>query len=147
MEFQETVTIQKPVEEVFAYMSNAENDAEWRTNVVEIEKVSPGEKGVGTEYRQVVKGPMGKGLDADLRYTEFEPNQRVAFETISGAVRPSAVIEFTPLSESSTQVRITMTWEPKGAAKATAPVVGRMLESSIKESYANLPRVLESRPG
>ncbi|MGI8631140.1 MAG: SRPBCC family protein [Solirubrobacterales bacterium] len=145
MEFTEKAVIQRPVEEIFAYMSNAENDKEWRPNVIEIEQVSPGEHGVGTEYRQVVKGPMGKALDADLRYTAFEPNKRLAFDTITGGVRPSGVIEFTALSPTSTEVQITLTWEPKGGARMGAPIVGRMLESSLKESYENLPKHLESR--
>jgi len=145
MEFEETVTIQRPVEEVFAYMSNAENDAKWRTNVKEIRQVTEGEKGVGTEYRQVVKGPMGKGLDADLRYTEFKPNERVAFETIAGSVRPSAVIEFKALSADSTQVHMHMTWVPEGGAKAGAPMIKRMIEKDLKASYANLVKMMESR--
>jgi len=145
MEFEETVTIQRPVEEVFAFMSDAENDAKWRTNVKEMRKVTEGEKGVGTEYRQVVRGPMGKGLDADLRYTEFKPNERVAFETIAGSVRPSAVIEFKSLSADSTQVHMLMTWEPEGGAKMGAPMIKRMFEKDLKASYANLVKMMESR--
>ena len=143
MDFEETVTIQRPVEEVFAFMSNAENDAKWRTNVKEIEKTKEGQNGVGTEYRQVVKGPMGKGLDADLRYTEFRPNERVAFETIAGSVRPSAVIEFKSLSPESCQVHMHMTWVPEGGAKAGAPMIKRMIEKDLKASYANLVKMME----
>ncbi len=144
MEWQETVVIKKPVEEVFAFMADAENDAKWRTNVVEIEQTSPGEKGVGTEYRQVIKGPMGKSMDADLRYTEFVPNQRVAFETISGSVRPDAVIDFTGLADGSTQVSMTMSWEPKGGAKLGAPMISKMIETSLRDSYANLVHMMET---
>jgi uncharacterized membrane protein len=140
MDIEQTVVIQRPVEEVFAFMSNAENDAQWRTNVIEIKQTSPGEHGVGTRYRQVVKGPGGRPLDADLEYTAFEPNKRLAFDTVSGSVRPSGVIEFTPLSEDSTQVRIHMTWEPSGAMKLAAPAIKKMLKSGLQESYANLAR-------
>jgi uncharacterized protein YndB with AHSA1/START domain len=144
MEFEETVTIQRPVQEVFAYMSNAEHDAEWRTNVKEIKRLSEGdESGVGTVYHQVVKGPFGRGLDADLRYTAYEPNRRLAFETISGGVRPSAVIEFSPVADNATEVRIRMTWEPQGGMRLAAPLVGGMLRRGLNASYANLVRHME----
>lgn len=144
MQFQETVTIQRPVDEVFAYMANAENDAAWRTNVKRIERVGEGKQsGIGTVYRQIVKGPFGRGLPADLEYIDYEANKRLAFDTISGAIRPSAVIEFSPLSEASTEVRFRMTWEPEGPMHLVAPLVGRMLRRSIHESYQNLVRHLE----
>jgi uncharacterized protein YndB with AHSA1/START domain len=143
MQFTKTVTIQRPIDEVFAYLSDAENDAKWRTNVKEIKRVSGGERsGVGTIYRQEVKGPFGTGFPADLRYTEFEPNRRLAFETIKGAVRPSAVLELAPLSTTATEVRFTMTWVPEGGIKVAAPLIGRMLQRGINESYENLTRVL-----
>ncbi len=146
MEFEQTVTIQRPLEEVFAYMSNAEHDAEWRTNVVEIKHVGEGQgSGVGTMYHQVVKGPFGRGLPADLRYTAFEPNQRIAFETITGPVRPKAEITFSAVSGTATQVRIHMTWEPTGAMKLAAPLIGGMLKRSLKASYANLVRHMEAK--
>jgi uncharacterized membrane protein len=144
MQFQEKVTIRRPLAEVFAYMSNAENDAEWRTNVKEIERVTEGStSGVGTVYRQVIRGPLGRGLAADLRYTDYQPNRRLAFDTISGAIRPSAVIEFSPASDRATEVRFQMTWEPEGGMRLAAPLVGRMLGRSIHASYANLVRQLE----
>lgn len=148
MQFQETVRIRRPLEEVFAYLSNAENDAEWRVNVKEIKRVSEGDRsGVGTVYRQVLKGPFGRDLDADLRYTAYEPNRRLAFDTIAGAIRPSAVIEFSPAGEDATEVRFRMIWEPEGGIRLVAPLVGRMLGKSIHVSYANLVRHLESRTG
>jgi uncharacterized membrane protein len=91
----------------------------------------------------VLRGPFGRDLDADLRYTDYEPNRRLAFDTISGAIRPSAVIEFSPASERATEVRFSMTWEPEGGMRLAAPLVGRMLSRSIHESYANLVRHLE----
>ena len=147
MEFEEKVTIRRPLAEVFAYMSDAENDAKWRTNVISIERVGGGDHSeVGTVYKQVVKGPMGRKLQADFQYTVYEPNKRLAFDTIEGSVRPSAVIDFTPVSDDTTEVRFHMTWVPEGGMKASAPIVGKMLKKSIHESYQNLVHHIESLP-
>lgn len=145
MQFEETVTIQRPLDEVFGYVSNAENDAQWRTNVKEIKRVSDGNgHGVGTVYKQTLKGPMGKDIPADLKYTDFQQNRRLAFDTIEGSIRPSATIEFTALDDSTTQVHFVMVWEPTGATKPASKLIGRFLDKNIKESYANLVRVMES---
>lgn len=147
MEFRQSVTIQRSLDTVFAFMSDAENDVKWRSNVKEIRRLSGGgQAGAGTVYRQVIKGPFGVGFDADLTYTGFEHNRRFAFDTTSGAIRPSAVIEFSPISEDATEVRFTMTWTPEGAFRLAAPLVGRILRRGIHRSYRNLVRYLEASP-
>ena len=45
--------------------------------------------GVGAIYKQGVKGPGGRRIDADYRVTSFEPNRRLAFVAIAGPVRPT----------------------------------------------------------
>src|SRR5262249_61044291 len=112
MEFEETVTIRRPLAEVFAYMSDAENDAKWRTNVISIERVGGGDHSeVGTVYKQVVKGPMGRKLQADFQYTVYEPNKRLEFDTIEGSVRPSAGVDLYPVSGDTPHVRYQLTSE------------------------------------
>jgi uncharacterized membrane protein len=145
MQIEENVTIQRPLDEVFAYVSNAEHDAEWRTNVKEIRRLS-GDGGAGTIYKQTLKGPMGKDLPADLQYTDYQHNRRLAFDTIEGSVRPSATIEFAPAGDNATHIRFVMIWEPTGGAKVASKIIGKFLEKNVRESYANLVRHMESRP-
>jgi uncharacterized membrane protein len=146
MEFEQTVTIQRPLEEVYAYMSDAEHEAEWRTNVIEMTHVSGPRTGAGATYRQVVKGPFGRGLPADMRFTEAEPNERLAFETLTGPMRPNGEITFSPAGEGQTKLHIRMTWEPTGAMKLVAPLLGPMFSRSLREGYSNLVRILDTPP-
>lgn len=137
------VTINRPVDEVFGYMSNAENDARWRTNVKYIKRKPGSDSGVGAEYEQKVKGPFG-GLQADLRYTEYEKNKRVAFETTTGSVRPLGQIDFSAPSEDTTDVHFQLDWEPTGAWKVFAPVMGKILEKNAYASYDNLKQKMDA---
>lgn len=144
MELERKVTIQRPVEEVFAYMSNAENDQHWRTNVKWIEREGGGERSdVGTVYRQKIKGPLG-GFRADLRYTEYEKNRRLSFETIKGVVSPTASIDFEPVDDSTSTVHFRWRWEPKGFGKVLAPLLRKPIEGNMHASYDNLVRVLDA---
>jgi Polyketide cyclase / dehydrase and lipid transport len=63
--FENTVTIRRPVEDVFAFLADFENVPAWNPAIVETRKVSPGPVGVGTTYRQTsrVKRAVAANLD------------------------------------------------------------------------------------
>lgn len=81
------VTISRPAGEVFAFIANGLNGAKWRSGILDLAHVSG--SGVGAIYKQGVKGPGGRRVDADYRVTSYEPNARLAFEAIAGPVRPA----------------------------------------------------------
>ncbi len=60
-----SVTIDRPVEEVFAFLSNYENDPKWSSATVEGKKTSEGPIGVGTTWRSVSK-VLGRRTEVEL---------------------------------------------------------------------------------
>lgn len=91
-----TVTIPRPAAEVFAFVADGENARRWRPGVLDVSRVpgGPAAGGVGTAYRQGVRGPGGRRVDADYRITAFEPGRRLAFQATAGPVRPSGEYVF-----------------------------------------------------
>jgi uncharacterized protein YndB with AHSA1/START domain len=87
-----TVTINRPVDAVFAYVTDGMNGSNWRSGVLETEHLSG--SGVGAVYRQGVKGPGRRRVAADYKVTAFEPGRRMAFEAIAGPVRPTGEFRF-----------------------------------------------------
>jgi uncharacterized membrane protein len=81
------VTIARPVAEVFAFVEDGLNAPKWRPGVLDISLTSG--TGLGSVYKQGVKGPGGRRIDADYRITALEPNRRLSFEAIAGPVRPT----------------------------------------------------------
>ena len=55
--FENTVMISRPIEEVFAFLSDFENVPTWNYAIIETHKVSEGPVGVGTIYQQVRSVP------------------------------------------------------------------------------------------
>ena len=90
------VTIARPVAEVFAFVADGLNAPKWRPGVLDIAHVSG--DGLGAIYKQGVRGPGGRRIDADYRITEYEPDRRLSFVAIAGPVRPTGtyVFEETP---------------------------------------------------
>ena len=91
---QHSVSIRRPVGEVFAFVADGENAMRWRPGVLDVSRQSG--DGLGAIYRQGVKGPGGRRIPADYEVTAFEPDRRIAFRAIAGPVRPTGEYRFTP---------------------------------------------------
>ncbi len=89
---QHTVTIGRPIGEVFEFVARGENAPRWRPGVLDIEHASG--TGVGATYRQGVKGPGGRRVAADYEITAYELDRRLAFKAIAGPVRPTGEYRF-----------------------------------------------------
>jgi uncharacterized protein YndB with AHSA1/START domain len=82
-----TVTIRRPPAAVFAFVADGTTAPRWRPGVLDVELLSG--VGVGTRYRQGVRGPGGRRVAADYEITAFEPDRHLAFRAIAGPVRPT----------------------------------------------------------
>src|SRR5947207_15598374 len=74
--FEATVVIDRPIEEVFAFLANGENDPKFSPRVLEIAKTTDGPPGVGTVYKSAVKD-AGMKTSREFELTEFEPSTRI----------------------------------------------------------------------
>lgn len=137
-----TVTITRPVSDVFAFLANAENDKQWRGGIIEMTRT--GGQGVGTRYRQIVAGPGGRRIDADVEITEFVPDQRIAFRTTKGPVRPTGSYDL-QADNGGTMVTFRLATTLGGVKKLMAPMVTKTMKSEVA-ALTELKRVLESRP-
>lgn len=135
-----TTTISRPVDEVFAFLADAENDKRWRQSVVEITRTAG--TGVGTTYRQVVSGPGGRRVDADLEITEFVPDQRIAFKTTTGPVRPTGSYDLRD-HDGHTEVTFRLAAKLTGPKRLMSPMVSKTMASEVA-ALAELKRVLET---
>jgi len=135
-----SVTIDRPLHEVFAFVTTKENDPRWRPAVVEIERVSG--EGTGARYRQLVKGPTGKAAPADFEVTGLEPGKRYAFRTTSGPVQPEGSFEFAE-EGGATRVTFELNVELKGKQKMMAPMVTKVMRSEVS-NLDRLKTLLES---
>jgi uncharacterized membrane protein len=81
-----TISIRRPVDQVFRFLADGRTASQWRSGVIDVSKASG--EGVGAVYRQVVRGPGGRHVDADYEITALDQDERIAFRTIAGPVRP-----------------------------------------------------------
>lgn len=89
-----TISINTTPEKAFAFFADPANDKRWRPAVKEIS--AHGVPKVGGQIHQVVDGPGGRGIAADIEITGYEPPSRYAFKVIAGPARPEGEYRITP---------------------------------------------------
>jgi uncharacterized protein YndB with AHSA1/START domain len=68
------VQIDRPAEEVFAYISNFENNPKWQSGQIEARITSEGPLRVGSTYDQVAKF-LGRRIVSTFEVVEYEPGR------------------------------------------------------------------------
>jgi len=129
------LVIARPVSAVFAFFTDPENDQKWRSHVKEIKAEGPPK--VGAKIHQVVAGPGGRGIPADLEITAYEPDQRYAFAVTAGPVRPRGDMQFAPTSEGGTEITFTLEADLGGLKKM---LMGKPVQKSMDGEMANLDK-------
>jgi uncharacterized membrane protein len=135
-----SVVINRPRSEVFAFVADHENDPKWRPSVADIERASG--EGQGAIYTQGMKGPMGKRIDADFEVTAYQPDTLLAFRTLAGPVRPEGSYRFED-ADGGTRVTFSLNANVTGAKKLMAPMVSKSMRGEVA-ALDNLKRELES---
>jgi uncharacterized membrane protein len=137
LEFENTIRIDRPVEEVFAFLSDFENIPKWNYYVLEVRQLSEGLIGVGTTYHQVRKSDQ-----QDLRIIEFEPGHTVAVKTLPQS-SPDLEMRFTLYEEGST-TRVRDEWKLNtGRPAIFERLAGGRIKSAVAENLAKLKELLE----
>ncbi len=144
--FEATVVIDRPIEEVFDFLADGENDPKFSPRVLEIAKTTDGPTGVGTVYASTVKD-AGMKTKREFRITEFEPPTRIrwAEQSKNTITAPEGGYDLAP-EGSGTRVTIYNVLEGHGFGKLIAPLALRAARKGADEFGASIKRVVEASP-
>ena len=125
-----SITIKRPVEDVFAVMSDFSNGSKWASGSSEpAERTSDGPIGVGSTWHAVGK-VVGRKIETDFEYTEFKVDRKIAY-TITKPFPMTATVVFEPVAD-GTRVRQTIEGEPGGFFKLAEPLVVKMSQRQFQ---------------
>jgi uncharacterized protein YndB with AHSA1/START domain len=80
--YEVTTLIDRPIEAVFAFLADGENDPKFSPRVLEIAKTTDGPTGVGTVYASTVKDG-GVKTKREYKLTAFEPPTTIAWTELT----------------------------------------------------------------
>jgi uncharacterized membrane protein len=133
------IYIDRPRDDVFAFLADPENDPQWRSGVLDIKRVSG--SGVGACYAQGVKGPGGRRISADIEITGLTPGESIAFRTLTGPVRPRGRYVLSA-ADAGTHVRFELEADVKGLKRLIGPMVQKSMNTEVGQ-LDQLKRVIE----
>jgi uncharacterized protein YndB with AHSA1/START domain len=123
--FEATVVIDRPIEEVFAFLADGENDPKFSSRVLEIAKTTGGPPGVGTVYASTVKD-AGMKTKREFRLTEFQAPTRIRWSELSKNLVTAPEGGYDLAREgSATRVTLHNVLEGHGPGKLIAPLALR----------------------
>lgn len=135
--------INRPVEDVFAYLANLENDAEWRREWIEAKQTSQGPLGVGATIR--LDGEMlGRRMPTVYEVIEYKPNRTAAWKAVSGPLPLTFRRTFVGV-EGGTQVTNRYEAELRGFFKLVKPLLMNMGKRQLEGDIPKLKELMEAR--
>ena len=137
--FSGTTVIDRPIDQVFAFLADGTNDTKFSPRVQEISKTTDGPIGVGTVFESTVKDA---GMKSSRRFelTEFESPTRIRWtERSKNAVTvPDGGYDLESVSDTQTKVTIQNTFEGHGLGKL---FVGPASRAAVKDAPAFAARI------
>jgi carbon monoxide dehydrogenase subunit G len=138
-----TVVVERPPEEVFAFLTDLQTVPEWQSGAVEVRE--PGEPlAVGTTYVEVLKF-LGKRIEATVEVTEYKPGRSFAIRTLSGPIPFEVRHRLESSDGGATRLHVVLEGEPGGFFKLAEPLVMRTAQHQLANDFAALKRMVEAR--
>jgi uncharacterized protein YndB with AHSA1/START domain len=141
--FEINLVINRPIDEVFAFISNPENLPRWRASILEVQKDSSEPLGVGS----VVRGRftfLGRPFDGNLEIIAREPHRSYTTRMTEGPFPLEARYTLEPV-EGGTRLTLAIQGEPGGFFKLAEPLVVSMAKRSYEADLHNLKEMLEAQ--
>jgi len=141
--FEINLVINRPIEEVFDFISNPENQPRWRAATLEIRRNSPDPLDVGS----IVKGRftfLGRPFEGNLEILIREPHRSYATRMVEGPFPLEAHYTLQP-AEGGTHLTLRIEGQPGGFFKLAEPLVVNLAKRSYEADLHNLKEMLEAQ--
>jgi uncharacterized protein YndB with AHSA1/START domain len=137
-----SVTIGRPIEDVFAVLTDVEKAGTWFPGNVEEHWTSPPPHGIGST-RRAVTIMFGRRTENDAIVTEYEPPYRAAMRGTTPNAPFVATLVFAPVGD-GTRVDVTAEFYLRGWTRVFGPLWITLYGVAWARGLKNLKRLMES---
>lgn len=139
--------IGRPVEEIFAFIAEAENDPRWCPSVKEIERIAGERPGRGARYR-MRHTPGGMTFEATVETTVYEPHERIEWLVTDSGHELHIVYELEPVDgNAATRLRQTSHVQTRGWLRIPGfflkGYIKKDMKKEMNKQFQNLKQLLE----
>jgi ligand-binding SRPBCC domain-containing protein len=144
MRLVESIEINKPLEEVFSYVSDVGNFPEWTAHTLDVLKDTSDPPQQGDEFTLVIKS-VGRRFETPYERTSYEPNRQYTDRALGGPI-PNQQWIFT-FQEVAGGTHLTRAVEAEGSGflKLLEPLQKRAVQRQLRKDLQTLKDQLEAR--
>jgi uncharacterized protein YndB with AHSA1/START domain len=140
-EFEITVVIERPVEDVFAVITDLSKTPAWTPGLTEVRRDGEGPLRVGATL--VFTGSfLGRSYESTAACTEFVAGERLATKTTSGPFHLEVDSRLEPVAN-GTRMATAYRGESHGFFKIAEPIVTRLARKQFETAAVNLKALME----
>lgn len=138
-----TMHIDAPVDDVFDFMADVENERDWNPDLRSVERIGTGPIERGAEWDGTYRG-MGA---MRIRLDEYDrQRRRLAFSTTGSRMNMTFSFSFGAAEGGeATDIAVDAEVEPKGGLRLAAPLLGPMMRRTFAKRPAQLSAAMAQR--
>jgi len=140
---EKSIVINRPIDEVFAYVGDQRNTPQWQSGLIEVKRLTDGPPGIGTKHT-FVRSFMGRKMEASNEYIAYEPGRIITFKTTSGPVQLEASYLFEAVA-GGTHLTSRIAMDAKGLVSLAEPLIARSLRREMDAAFVALKSLLEGQ--
>jgi hypothetical protein len=135
--------IYRPVRQVFDFMSTPENDFQWQYGVLATARLSEGIGSMGTFFRSIGH-LLGRRNLSTFEVTEYEPNSKYGFKSISGPLHSQISYTFEMAGE-GTRINVSTRTHVVSFFQMNERILEKRIKNQLKENLTMLKGLLEGK--
>jgi uncharacterized membrane protein len=134
------ITVNRSVEEVFRFLTEAKNLPEWESGLIEVEKLTEGNWKVGTRLREV-RRLNGRTSESIAEIIHFEQDKRFDVKSLT---KPEVTGSFSvKLQNSGTKLCFNFKMQTVGFMRLFEFIIFPLIKKQINKDFQKLKEILE----
>lgn len=132
--------IEQPVKQVFDFVSTPENDFQWQYGTLATAQLSTG--GATPTFFRSIGHLLGRRNLGTFEITEFEPNEKYGFKSLSGPLHSSTTYTLENAS-GGTRINVSIQASAPDFFHITENLLWETMKTQLEEDVARLKDLLE----
>ena len=136
-----TIHLDRPVEQVFAFLTDTSKLTSWQSNLIKSEQITEGPLHTGSHFREVRRlGRQESEIEGEI--TALETNKRLETKTVT---RPQAMVSYSLTPEQGgTQLKYKFVLVTSGLMRLLEPMIAGSIKKETKSDFETLKHIIEN---
>jgi hypothetical protein len=135
--------IERPVKQVFDFVSTPENDFQWQYGTLASARLSEGDSPIGSFFR-TIGHLMGRRVLSTFEVTEYEPDKSYGFKSLSGPLNSHTSYTF-EIANGNTKLALSTQAKVVNFFQVDEGVLEKRMKKQLQENLAMLKNLLEAK--